>query len=293
MATNYTLESLIADLKNNAYVPKTDAELHAAADSRYTAAYDQKRLEAQQAAETNQLALDRQLSSIGATRAKQKDASATNFAQAYSQANRNATDRSMGRSSYTGATLANIAIAGNKAQQEISDNEALARTGVEDQKTLLAQQLSEQIRQYSAGQAADTLAYLDELESKEYDKSTAAADKSTTLAAQIYQFANQEKTQDEASQQWLQQFNEQTRQFDTSTAESQRQFNVLHPTKSGGQKNRNKKIEDKGNAGTLTYEQVRNILDAYKNGPQITGSLAPTSVALVNARKNKIIQTTK
>lgn len=225
MASNYTLESLIADLKSNTYTPKTEAELQAAANARYQSAYDQKRLEAQQAYDTNQQALDRQLSSLGAITAKQKEESAKQYTQAASQQKQQALSTGMGRSFYNNATLGNIAIAANKAQQGISDNESLARTGLEDQKTLLSRQLADQLRQYSASQAADTLAYLDELEQKEYDRSTAASDKQKSLAMQIYQVANQEKQQEEAGQQWLKQFNEQIRQYDAGLAEQARQYN--------------------------------------------------------------------
>jgi hypothetical protein len=225
MAANYSLDSLIADLKKNTYTPKTEAELQAVADTRYKSVYDQKRLEAQQAADLGQLAMDRQIAGIGTLYGKQKEASAQQYTQAYSQANRQATYRGMQRSSFNNATLGNIAISGNKAQQEIADQEALNRTGIENQKTLLARQLSDQIKQYSASQAADTLAYLDELEQNEYDRSTTAADKSNSLAMQIYQFANQEKQQEEAQTQWLKQFNEQIRQYDSSLTEQARQYN--------------------------------------------------------------------
>jgi hypothetical protein len=164
MAANYTLDSLISDLKKNTYTPKTEEELKASAESRYQSDYDQKRLEAQQAADVSQLTLDRQLAGMGTMYGKQKEASAKQYADAYSQVNRQATSRGMQRSSFNNATMGNIAVAGNKAQQEIADQEALNRAGFEDQKSLLARQLSDQIKQYSASQAADTLAYLDELE---------------------------------------------------------------------------------------------------------------------------------
>lgn len=225
MASGYTLESLIEDLKKNTYTPRTEAELKASAESRYKAAYDQKRLDAQQAADTNQLALDRQLASVDTSYGKMKETSAKQYEDASSRADRLALSSGMSRSSYNMATQANIAIAKNKAQQEIADQEALTRTGIEDQKTLLARQLSGLLMQYSASQAADTLAYLDELELKEYDRSTAANDKSNTLAMQIYQFANQKEQQENAESQWLKQFNEQIRQYDSSLTEQARQYN--------------------------------------------------------------------
>lgn len=232
MASNYNLDTLIADLKKNTYTPKTDAELQAEANSRYQSAYDQKRLNAHQAHDTNQQALDRQLSSLGSTTAKQKEESAKQFEQAASQAARTALAHGMERSSYNLATQGNIAIAGNKAQQDIANAEATARAGLEDQKTLLARQLSDVLKQYSTAQAADTLSYLDQLESQEYDRSTAASNQQNSLATQIYQYTNQEQQQNTANDQWLKQFNEQVRQYDTQIAENQRQFNTLHPASS-------------------------------------------------------------
>jgi hypothetical protein len=203
----YTLDSLIADLKKNTYTPKTDAELTAEANARYQSAYDQKRLDAQQAYDMNQQALDRQLSSLSATTAKQKEESDKQYGQAASQADWMALSRGMIRSSYNNAVQSNIAIAGNKAQQDIANAEATARAGVEDQKTLLARQIADQLKQYSAAQAADTLAYLDQLEQQAYDRSTAATNQQNTLSAQIYQYANQEQQQNTANDQWLKHVN--------------------------------------------------------------------------------------
>ena len=114
----------------------------------------------------------------------------------------------------------NIALAGNKAQQEIAANEQMANQNIGEQQTLLAQQLAQQLRQYSASQAADTLAYIDELEAREYDRGTTSQDRSNSLAMQIYQFANQEKQQNQEQQNWLAQFNESVRQYNETAAKS-------------------------------------------------------------------------
>ena len=221
----YTLNQLIDSLKTGAYTPKTEAELQGVADRRYQSYYDQQRLGAQQAAETTGLALDRQLGDIAASYGKQKQATAQQYQQASSDLGRQILGRGMGRSSYGISSLGNMAIAGNKAQQEIGEAEQRAVGGVQDQQTLLARQLSDQLRQYSASQAADVLSYIDELESKEYDRGTSARQYDNSLAMQIYQFANQKEQQDEASQQWLKQFDESIRQYNTSLAQESEQFN--------------------------------------------------------------------
>lgn len=214
----YTLDSLIGDLKRNTYTPKTEQELQGIADRRYQSYYDQQRLGANQAAETTDLALDRQLTSLNKAYTKQSENSAQQYQQAYSQAGRGMLSRGMQRSSYGAATLGNIAVAGNKAQQDIADNQQTAAGQVGDQRTLLARQLADQLRQYSASQAADTLSYIDELESKEYERGTQSDQYNNGLAAQIYQFANQQEQQTREQQNWTAQFNENVRQFNTTQA---------------------------------------------------------------------------
>lgn len=214
----YTLDKLLSDLQRGTYTPKTEQELQGIADRRYQSYYDQQRLGATQAAESTGLALDQQLKQLGQQYGKQREQSAQNYQQAYSQSNRGMLQRGMQRSSYGAQTQANIALAGNKAQQEISSNEQMANQNIGEQQTLLAQQLAQQLRQYSASQAADTLAYIDELEAREYDRGTTSQDRSNSLAMQIYQFANQEKQQNQEQQNWLAQFNESVRQFNGQMA---------------------------------------------------------------------------
>lgn len=248
----YNLDSLIADLKRGSYTPKTEAELQNTASNRYQSYYDQQRLGANQAAETTGLALNRQLGELRAAYDKQRQNASQQYQQAYSNLDRQMLGRGMQRSSYGMATLGNVAIAGNRALQEITDNEQRAVGNVQDQQTLLARQLADQLRQYSASQAADTLAYLDELESREYDRGVASDDRSNSLAMQIYQFANQKEQQDAASQQWAKQFDESIRQYNTSLAEQQRQANL-------SQQNWQKSFES-----NETQRQFENLL-ASKN----------------------------
>lgn len=216
----YTLDKLLSDLQRGTYTPKTEQELQGIADRRYQSYYDQQRLGATQAAESTGLALDQQLKQLGQQYGKQREQSAQNYAQAYSQTGNTMLQRGMQRSSYGAQTQANIALAGNKAQQEISSNEQMANQNIGEQQTLLAQQLAQQLRQYSASQAADTLAYIDELEAREYDRGTTSQDRSNSLAMQIYQFANQEKQQNQEQQNWLAQFNESVRQYNETAAKS-------------------------------------------------------------------------
>lgn len=211
----YTLDDLIDQLKKNTYVPRTDEEIAETAARRYQTFYDQQRLGANQAADISKLAMDRQLDTLDKAYDKQRDSSTQQYQQAYGQADRQSLSRGLQRSTYNSAMLGNIATAGNKAQQDITDNKQTAMSGVSDQKTLLAQQLAAQLLQYDASQAADTLTYIDELESKEADRVLKSNEMENSLASQIYFYANQQAQQDQEQANWLKTFDENVRQFDT------------------------------------------------------------------------------
>lgn len=218
----YTLDRLIKDLQSNKYVPKTQEELQRQAQNRYRSVYDQKRLAAQQGFEASDLALAQHAERTGKRYQKQLDHSARQYRQAYSQADRQMLGRGMQRSSYGAQVLGNIDVAGAKAADEIRDNQNLALGQIGDQRALLAQQLAKQLESYTGQQAADTLAYMDELESREYDRGERARTDANSLAAQIYQYANQERQQDRQQQQ----FDESVRQYNQNFAEQQRQFDA-------------------------------------------------------------------
>ena len=137
---------------------------------RYQSVYDQKRLAAQQAYETTDASLARELAGLKQIYDDQRAQSAADTAQAYSQADRQALSRGMQRSSYTGATLGNISLAGVKDQRRIDENQAKHADDIAQQCTLLTAQLGQQLRQYDADQQNDALAYADELrrEQKQY-----------------------------------------------------------------------------------------------------------------------------
>jgi len=99
---------------------------------------------------------------------------------------RNALGRGMQRSSYIGATVGNIGIKGNEAQQAILKNQEGTVRNYAEQQALASQQLAAQLAQYDKGQLADQLAYQDELEAREYDRGMTAADRANQLATDIY-----------------------------------------------------------------------------------------------------------
>lgn len=209
--SNAALEQLLSHLNNGGYTAKTQEELQQTAANRYQSLYDQKRLSAQQEYETNAQALDQQLAGLQATYDKQREASAENYANASSQLDRQMLGRGMQRSSYGGATQANLMRKGAEAQQEINDAQAAQEQNINAQKTLAAQQLGRQISEYNAAQSAEELAYLEELENREYERGVQNRAQQNELAMAIYnaQFQQQQAAQEQQNWEANMQFNQQ------------------------------------------------------------------------------------
>ena len=182
------LEEYIAKLTANtqAYTPLTEEEMAEKAKNKYQAVYDQNRLSAQQQYDAELLARQQALEELNAQYDLQQEQSAKNYADAQATAIRNALSRGMQRSSYIGATVGNIGIKGAEAQQAINRNREGSVKNYNEQNTLAAQQLAAQLAQYDKSQLADQLAYQDELEQREYDRSMTAADRANQLASDIY-----------------------------------------------------------------------------------------------------------
>lgn len=214
------LEELIASLQNATYVPKTQEELQAKAQGRYQSYYDQQRLSAQQEYERNAAALEKELAGLDTTYAKQREQSEKAYAQAYSQADRNMLAKGMQRSSYGAQVLANLQAEGNEALQDIADAEAARRQGLADKQSLLAEQLAAQLKQYDANQAADILAYMEELEDEEYERGQAAMQYNNQLAAQIYEYLMAEQDRETEASRWQAEFDLALKQYEDSKKKS-------------------------------------------------------------------------
>lgn len=204
-----TLDELIKKLEANstaAYTPLTQQQMQQQANNRYSDVYDQKRLSAQQQYDTADQALAQQLAGLDATYDKQREQSRKNYESAYRTADRQALGRGMQRSSYNNATLANINLKGNEAQQAINDTQAAQAKNIGEQRKLLSQQLSDTLAGLDAAQQSDMLAYLDELEAREYDRTTADVANRNNLAMQLYQYQFQKEQADQAQRNWEQTF---------------------------------------------------------------------------------------
>jgi hypothetical protein len=164
--------------------------------------------------------LAQQRESLATMYKQQMEQSEENYDQAYSAADRQMLSRGMQRSSYAEQTLANIDTQGAQAQQAIADAQAAAESNVDEQRTLLAQQLAAQFAQYDAGEAADILNRIRELEDQEYQRSMDYADRKNALSAQIYEIMYQQERDRIADEQWQMQYEESVRQFNESSKKS-------------------------------------------------------------------------
>lgn len=182
------LETYIAALQanNKPYTPLTEAQMAEQAKNKYQAIYDMNRLTAQQQYDTSKLARDQQKEELNAMYDEQAEQSAKNYAAQQATAVRGALSRGMQRSSYLGATVGNIGIKGAEAQQYIQKNREGSIKNITNQDVLAKQQLAAQITQYNKNQLADQLAYMDELEQREYDRGLTAADRANQIATDIY-----------------------------------------------------------------------------------------------------------
>lgn len=234
MASSSTLQQLSELRKGWSYTPKTDAELRTQAEGEYQSYYDQLRLAAQQQQAASDLRLAQQREGLATTYDKQREQSAKQYAQAYSQADRQLLRRGMQRSSYGAQSLANISTQGAEAQQTIADAQAAAEANIDAQRTLLQQQLAAQMSQYTASQQSDVLNRLRQLQDQEYNRQIDAWKSQSTLLQQLYQNEYQQERDAIADEQWERTFAENQRQYDETLA-----YNKSKKSGSGGSSSKN------------------------------------------------------
>ena len=231
------LQQLINQYNNTpGYEQKTADQIRTQAEGEYQSYYDQLRLAARQSQEQSDLALQQQRAGLQDTYDRQREESRKAYEDAYSRAGRQQLSRGMQRSSYAAQVLANLTQQGAEAQDTIGRQQAAAEGNIDAQRTQLAQQLAQQLMQYDAGQAADVLKRMRDLEDQEYERGMTSTQYKNSLTSQIYQYMQQmaaEKAEQDrwqaqmdyqkqrdaiADAQWQQQFAESVRQFDASLA---------------------------------------------------------------------------
>lgn len=205
----YTLEDLIAQINQSqtAYTPLTREEMAIQAQNRYQSVYDQKRLSARQTYESDDAALLRELNGLQAAYDRERAQSAADYRSLYAQTDRQALSRGMQRSSYNSATLANVGLQGEAAQQEISQRQTAQESDIGEQRTLLSRQLGQTLQGYDASQRSDMLGYIDELEAREYDRLTQRTGEQNKLMMQLYEYQHQLEQEAAEQARWQQEFN--------------------------------------------------------------------------------------
>lgn len=218
-----TLERLIRQMESyQPYQPLTDEEIRLQASQRYQSAYDQKRLNARQAYETEDAALARELSGLQKSYDAQRASSAALSRSTYSQADRHALSRGMQRSSFNEATLANIDLAGDQAQRGIDQAQTEHEAEIGEKRTALGRQLSETLLQLDDSQQSDEFAYADELAAREYDRSMNSQKTYSELAMQLYEYQHQLEQEAAEQARWQAEFYAKYGDGSTSSASRKR-----------------------------------------------------------------------
>lgn len=204
-----SLDKLMKQLsaQQTAYTPLTDAQMQRQAQTRYQSLYDQKRLDARENFENQDAALARQLTDEQAEYETQRSASDSSYRQQAAAADRQALSRGMQRSSYTGATVANIRLAGEAARQRLSDQQSRRQQAIGDQRAALSGQLSRQLSQLNQSQRVDELAYMDQLSDREYTRAADKAKSQTDLSLKLYEYQHQLDQEAAQASRWRKEFN--------------------------------------------------------------------------------------
>ena len=205
------LAALIAQIQANSsnYTPKTGKQIRDEANRNIGGKYAQQRLAAEQAYQSNDQALARELAGLQASYDEQRQQSREAYDNAYRQADRQSTNRGMQRSSFNNATLSNIANEGAEARQKINEAQSQHAGNIEAQRTLLANQLNATLQQQTAQKMDELNAYIASEEQKEYDRQQANIAQQNQLAMQLYQFQHQLEQEQQEQANWQAQFDAQ------------------------------------------------------------------------------------
>ena len=185
-----TLKATYAKTSN--YTPMTDAEIEAMAKGEYSSKYNTLRTAAEQAQKRQDLALEQQLSTIGRSYDRQRDDTNEAYNKSFSTSSYDQLRKGMQRSSYGAQVLAGINSARDKALGDIGEQRATAEGNIASQRQQLADQLAETLAGYSAAEADDVLARVQQLKREEYDKAFEHEKYANELATNIYGYEYQQ-----------------------------------------------------------------------------------------------------
>lgn len=194
MAT--TIEELQKKLNSNTYTPKTDEQIQTEAQNKYKGAYEQNKLNAQQAYDTTAQQLRNQLATLGTAYDRQAEAAKEATAASISAADRRSIGRGMQRSSYNAATLANLQNQGNETLADIQEDRTAAEAALAEQQKLAAEQLQQQLAQLDSSYATDVQAAIDALKEQEYARQTESDQYVNNLLMQLYEMEEASRAND-------------------------------------------------------------------------------------------------
>jgi len=202
-----SLEELLSDLDRGGYTALTQEQMQEQAARRYQSVYAQRRQSARQSYEASDAALARQMAGLQASYDQERRQSRAQTQKTYSEAGRQSLSRGMQRSSFGGATLANINLAGDRALEEIGARQTADENGIAEQRTLLSRQLAQQLSQLDTDQRSDELAYIDELTAREYERAQASRREHNEMAMQLYEYRHQLEQEAREQARWEAEFN--------------------------------------------------------------------------------------
>lgn len=184
-----TVDELTQSLNRDTYTSRTDEQLQQAAENRYQSIYDQKKLTAQQNYATSDQAYQQQLKQLQDNLAMSQQEVAKDTISGIAAANRYQVTRGMQRSSYGAANQAKLQAAGSANLANLLRQYNTEVSGIESNRTLLAQQLADTLAQYDIDYLNDVKAYIDEQQQIDYDRKVAADQYANELALQLFEIS--------------------------------------------------------------------------------------------------------
>ena len=220
-----SIEELAAALKKQEYTPLTEEERRKQAETYYKNQLDQALLSAQQSYDTSDAALQAQYDALATAYDRQIREQQANTASAISQADRAALMRGMQRSSYNLQNMANIQNKGNVTLNDIQQQRTNDENSIMSQRSVLANQLAQNLAAAQSEYQTNVLNRMNELESQDYERQLAADTTNLNTQLQLYnayqsdaQLAEQARATDLSAALSREELAEKIREFDETMA---------------------------------------------------------------------------
>lgn len=187
MAMSYN--TLVNSLKTNDYTVRTDEQLRTEAENKYAASYNQQKLTAQQKYATSDLAYEQQLKTLADDLALGQQQAIKSTADSAASADRYSLTRGMSRASYSVANKARIQNEGVNNLATLMQQYSTKVSGVQANRTQLAQQLADTLAQYDIDHMNNINSYIDQQKQVDYDRKVAADKAYNDIQMALYQYS--------------------------------------------------------------------------------------------------------